>query len=339
MKCADYTSLCWVLREKDPRVSACGRQYRFDFRKIRSQTLRRQLQRYVWENYRSGKKTLATLRQEHSNLRYYEAWLYERGRGSLAQLRRADAEGFPAYLSLIRSKKSGQPLRRITQKHIYDTVRSVYCWYAQKNEHYGRLYGYFPTDVYAGISRETRILSASCGQAEQLFHALLQSPNPCLRHGMFILLSTGIAPSDVLALRADALQYRPQGIFLRFYHHRKRRYRTIPVSAACARAIEAQNAQTKQLRSSAGRRYQDRLFLYCTRTHDVIPPSPDMFRYWLRQLAAQTDRTELTGQRVTCTAFRYLLTQELQREYIPSFIIQELTGCRAAAERRDTLCI
>lgn len=337
MRKTDRTAHCLVLREKNEHVSAYGRQYRFDLGTIRCQPLRRQLRRYILENYKNGTKALTTLRQEYSNLHYYEQWLLERGKSSLLQISRADAEGFPAYLSLIWSKKSGQPLRRITQKHIYDTVRSVYYWYACRNAKYDRLYGYFPTDVYPRIASEVRTLSAPCGQAERLLRALVHCENPCLQNGMLVLLSTGIAPSDVLALRTDALQYRPQGMFLHYYHHRKRCYRTIPVSAVCARAIEAQCAKTAELRAAAGDCGQ-RLFLYRTRDRRVAPPSADMFRYWLRGLAAQNRLPEEACAQVTCTAFRYLLTQELAAQQIPDFVIQELTGCHAA-ERRLPVCV
>lgn len=339
MRTADYSAQCWVFRERCADASDYGRSYRFDFSYIHSQMLRKELQKYVWQNYRGRSKTLATLRQEHCWLRYYEQWLYQRGVQSLAWIDEADVEGFLSYLNLCLSKKTGRPLQRMTQKHIYDAVRSVYVWYSGSSPRYAQLAGYFATDAYPKIGERLRTQSAQNGYAQALTEALRRSDNPCLKHGLFLLLATGLTPSQLLTLRTDALEYRAQGVFLRYYHQRKRQYHTIPVSSTCERVFQELRAQTARLRAVVTRTYRKRLFLYETRDKRVIPPSPDLFRYWLRCLQLQ-ELDMAAGQKpLTCTQLRVSLMRELSEHQIPQVMIQELTGSVSDTERGQFLCV
>lgn len=246
MKRAKRWEQCWLLTETEEASPWKDKVYRFDFSYIRSDKLRRELQDYMWNSYQTGDKMLSTLRQEQSWFRYYEAWLYLHGIDSLAQITAADAEGFLTYLHTCISRKTGLPLRLITQKHIYDTVRTV---------------------------------SATEEQTKRFVCRLDQAENPCLRYGMTILLTTGIAPRDLMRLRTDCLQTGERGISLRYYHHRNRTYRTVPVSRSCVHAVQQLQEQTKELRRMAPEECREQLFLHFDKWEQVVTPTPDLFRY------------------------------------------------------------
>lgn len=141
----------WLLTAQCEESAQCVKQYRFDFSFFRSESLRAEIKAYIWQQLRFESKLPATLRQELCWLRYYEQWLYENEICSLAQITRADAEGFLSYLHVCVSEKTKQPLCMLTQKHIYQTVRGVYRWYACRDRAYVRLLFFFPTDVYARL--------------------------------------------------------------------------------------------------------------------------------------------------------------------------------------------
>ena len=360
MRRSERRGFLWTFTEKD-RHSPWQRSYRFDFSYIRSDRLRRELQDYVWSHYRSKGKTLATLRQEYSWMKYYEAWLYERGIESLSQIRQADVDGFLAYLHTCVSGKTNRPLRLITQKHIYDTVRGIYRWHAVRQPEYACTLQLFPTDVYQRINRVTRTECVSQGDVVKVLQTLERAKEPCLRCGGTILAVTGLSPSDLLSLRTDCIQMRKKGASLRYYHHRKHKFCTIPVSTACVQAVQMLTEQTRQLRQIAPEDRQQQLFLYCDKWGQVITPDPDLFRYWMRraqmtgQLQSEADAqiydagADMSHTRqaaylsnvpdtpdaklLTCTMVRYALLHDMWERKVPYMVIRELTGYPLFSER------
>ena len=330
MRRAKRWEQCWLLTETEEASPWKDKVYRFDFSYIRSDKLRRELQDYMWNSYQTGDKMLSTLRQEQSWFRYYEAWLYLHGIDSLAQITAADAEGFLTYLHTCISRKTGLPLRLITQKHIYDTVRSIYRWYAFRQPEYREALLLFPTDVYQRINRTVRTVSATEEQTKRFVCRLDQAENPCLRYGMTILLTTGIAPGDLMRLRTDCLQTGERGISLRYYHHRNRTYRTVPVSRSCVHAVQQLQEQTKELRRMAPEECREQLFLHFDKWEQVVTPTPDLFRYWMRKLQKNEQKADT---RLTCTMLRCGLVRDMYAYGMPSVIVQELTGCSLYAER------
>ena len=330
---------CWTFAETDQN-SPWRRKYRFDFTYIRSVRLRRELQDYMWHHCRSGVKSLATLRQENSWLKYYEAWLYERGIDSLFQIRREDAEGFLTFLHTCVSKKTGRPLRLITQKHIYDTVRSVYRWYAVGHPEYAAVAQLFPADVYQRINRIVRTDYVSQGEVAQFLQVVEKTKNPCLCFGGTILTVTGLAPADLLSLRTDCIQMGRGGTYLRYYHHRKRTYCTVPVSEVCVRAVQKLKEQTDELRRIAPKEGKQQLFLYCNKWEQVVTPEPDLFRYWMRR-AQEKDLIQeahgksavAAGEVLTATMLRRALIRDMWERNVPYMVIRELTGSAPVTER------
>lgn len=312
---------CWSFTETDPDSQWYGRQYRFDFSYIRSKKLREQFKYYIWKNYRAGDKMPATLRQELSWFRYYEAWLYECGIEALEQIAAAEAEGFLSFLHLCISDKTKRPLRLITQKHIYDTVRAIYRWYAWRQPEFLAAAELFPGNVYQRINRIRRQQEVPAETAELFMKALKQNDNPCLRCGGKILAATGIAPGDMLGLKIDCLQKSSGGVSLQYYHHRKKAYRRIPVGAGCLEAVKELEAQTAELRRYAPEDVKQRLFLHCGKWDQVIVPDMNLFRYWLRRLMEH----EENGGTPTCTQLRYACAQDMLSVMQP-LAVQELTG-------------
>lgn len=346
--------LCWTFTETN-KHSPWQRRYRFDFSYIRSVELRRELQVYLWYHYQSKDKTLATLRQENSWFKYYEVWLHERGIDSLIKICQADVDGFLTYLHTCVSKKTNRPLRLITQKHIYDTVRGIYRWYAFRQPEYVHALQLFPTDVYQRINRVTRTECVSQGDVEHFLQMSEQSENPCMRCGGTILAVTGLSPSDLLGLRTDCIQIGEKGAYLRYYHHRKRTYRTLPVNEACVQAVQTLKEQTEELRRLVPEERRQQLFLHCSKWEQVITPDPDLFRYWMRraqmadQLQSEPDAQKCDGgsdvlhaqavahtpdaQLLTCTMVRYALLRDMWERKVPYMVIRELTGYPLFSER------
>lgn len=151
---------CWLLLEQPEHAAKPVKRYKLSFAFFRSEQLKTEIQIYMRQQLRFEQKKPATLRQELCWLRYYEAWLYERRVASLAQITRADAEGFLSYLHICVSKKTGQPLCMLTQKHIYQTVCGIYRWYAFRSRAYVQPFLFFPTDVYARIGKASYEKSA-----------------------------------------------------------------------------------------------------------------------------------------------------------------------------------
>lgn len=339
MRRAECRKLCWVLPEEElhsPWKKSC----RLDFSYIRSAGMRREIQDYMWYQYHSGRKKPSTLRQENSWLKYYEAWLYGRGIDSLFGIRREDAEGFLTFLHTCVSNKTGRPLRLITQKHIYDTVRSVYRWYAIRCPEYAAAARLFPTDVYQRINRIVRTDHVSQEEIAQFIQVLEKTKNPCLCCGGTILTMTGLAPADLLGLQTDCIQMGREGTYLRYYHHRKRTYCIIPVSQVCVRAVQELKEQTDELRRLAPKERQQQLFLHCNKQNQIVTPDPDLFRYWMRRaqekdLLQEEKNMSATsaGEAMTATMLRHALIRDMWERNVPYMVIREMTGFSSVTER------
>ncbi|MDD7176689.1 MAG: tyrosine-type recombinase/integrase [Lachnospiraceae bacterium] len=341
MKRPKGDEICWSFPETDPD-KPWKKNYRFDFSYIHSVALRKELQDYIWGCYRNGDKKLATLRQEHSWFKYYEAWLSDRGITSLARVRRVDVEGFLTYLHTCISKKTGRQLRLITQKHIYDTARGIHLWHAVHKETYADSLRAFPSDVYQKINRITPLEAASRDDVARFLQCLEQTDNPCLRCGGRILAETGLSAGDLLDLRKDCIHTDHTGAHLRYYHHRKRRYCVIPVSQACVRAVQTLIGQTEALRSGA----EQHLFLYFDKRMQVCTPSPDVFRYWMRcaQRAGGGEHADALQEAaaacnmphedlMTATRLRQALFYDMWEQKVPYMVIRELAGVPLFSER------
>ncbi len=316
-----------LLVERDAHSQWYGKTFRLDFSDIRSERLRGQVKHYIWKNYRAGDKTPATLRQEVSQLKYYETWLWERKIDALEHIRREDAEGFLTFLHTCSSKRTGGTLRLVTQKHIYDTVRGIYRWYAAGNDAFAEAAELFPRDVYQRINRSIRTGRLSREKKERFLQAIEQADNPCLRYGGTILAATGISPSDLLGLETDCLTRDENGVRMRYYYHRGRTYRTVPVSPGCASAVEHLREQTEGLRRLAREETGRHLFLHYSKWEQVIVPDADLFRYWLRQLLACGEEKE----RMTLTQLRYARVKEMLMLEVPALVVSEVTGAAWAA--------
>lgn len=343
MKRPKGDEICWIFPETDPN-KPWKKNYRFDFSYIRSVTLRKELQDYIWGCYRHGDKTLATLRQEHSWFKYYEAWLSDRRITSLARVSRVDVEGFLTHLHTCISKKTGRQLRLITQKHIYDTVRGIHLWHAVHNETYAASLRAFPSDVYQKMNRITPSDYASRDDVTRFLRYLEQTRNPCLRCGGRILAETGLSTCDLLDLRTDCIQTDHTGAHLRYYHHRKRQYCVIPVSRTCVRAVQTLIGQTEALRSGTGA--EQRLFLYFDKHMQVCTPSPDVFRYWMRcaQRAGGSEYADALQEAdascnmpgedlMTATRLRQALFYDMWEQKVPYMVMRELAGVPLFSER------
>lgn len=350
---------CWIFTETD-KHAPWKREYRFDFSYIRSTKLRGELQDYMWYHYRKKDKTFATLRQEHSWFKYYEEWLFERQKDSLFQICRVDAEGFLTYLRTCISPKTGQSLRLITQKHILNTVRGIYRWYSMQQPECAAFVQLFPKDVHQRIHRVTDESGVSQDAVARFLNILEHAHNPCLRCGGTILAMTGLSPADLLGLQTDCIEMGEKGARLRYYHHRRGRVRTIPVSNACVQAVQELQKQTDELRMGAPEEHRHQLFLYRNKWEQIVTPSPDLFRYWMRCAQTEHKRQNETvrqhadigksanaGQEMdapaelpdtamlTATMVRNALFSDMRERNVPYMIVQELSGHYLLTERGD----
>lgn len=327
--------------------SPWGKNYRFDFSYIRSAALRLEFQDYMWHQYRSGRKNPATLRQENSCFKYYEAWLHERGIDSLFRIGPADVDGFLTYLHVCVSPKTNRPLRLITQKHIYDAVRGIYHWHALRRPEGIAAAQMFPTEVYRKVNCIARTGYVEQREVTDYLQALEQEQNPCLRWGGRILAMTGLAPGDLLSLRTDCLQDAKTGSFLHYYNHRKRDWVRMPVNKTCVQAVQALRAQTEELRRLAPPKKRQQLFLHRDKHRQIIVPDPDLFRYWMRRVQRAScahdaqnrmDAGAASGSRMmTATMLRRALVDDMRERNVPYMVIQELSGNPFFAERRNLL--
>lgn len=324
----------WRLTDKDPESQNFGRVYRFDFSYIRNAVTRSILKEYVWANYRTGNRSLRSLRERLLKLKYFEAFCSFGETPSLRDINNETVTKFITFLRLQQSSSTGKPLSYVYQKSCLDTLKSLVNWCRIYMTEYAPQKEVFTGNEYLGVNRRLKIDFIPDDVMDRINHALKEEENPYIKYGTIILETTGMRPGDLLLLRTDCIQEHPiSGHTISWFDHKNRKDRDrLPVPAECVEAVRRLTEVTATIREKADADIQDRLFIYKpwlgTNKREIIIVSRLVFSQWYRLFARRHGITGNDGRiyNITARKFRRTLATDMLSRGANIKVIQEVLG-------------
>jgi integrase len=162
---------------------------------------------------------------------------------------------------------------------------------------------------------------AQLGAAE----ALARLPDPTTRHLLVVLVETGLRAGDACRLRRDCLLADSVGWpCLRFMNTKAAAEQLVPLTAAAAEAVRAQQAEVQA-------RFPSSPFLFPAPTANPDGARPFTYNCLRQRLRRWQDEIDLRGAaglpvRVSAHQFRHSFGTRLINQGVPQHVVQRLLG-------------
>ena len=323
----------WHLQDKDPESQYYGRTFHFDFSYIHSANMLSVLKDYVWQNWKSGSKTLSTLHLE-SNFKHFVAFAQMHNISSFKDLNNSKVELFLSYLRTIISDKTGNPLSYKSQKCYFDSLKGVISWcriHRPNDVPSGEI---FTGNEFTRVDYRVKIDFIPDDVLTKINISLIDETNPYVKYGIIILESTGMRVGDLLKLRIDCIKpHLISGYTISWFDHKNRKeHPPLPVRSECAEAVRHLIDTTVSIRAEAKDNFKDLLFIHrCPGGHhigQVIPINKDTIRIWLKKYAQDHGIFDANGKpyNLTTHQFRRSLGTDMLSKNIDLNVIQQVLG-------------
>lgn len=265
MKSSQPKGDTWRLMDTDKESLHFGKSFKFNFSSISNQEIKDVIKDYVWQNYRTGNKSLGTLYNVGiSHLKYFNAFAEENKISSLRHLTNTAVENYISYLHTVISVTRKNPLTYRYQKACLDALKSIIHWCQIHRPNDVPPKEIFTGNEYTGTNRKLKIDFIPDDILKQINEALKAEKNPYLKYGIVILESTGMRIGDLLKLTTDCIKsHLISGHTITWFDHKARKERApLPVGAECVMAVDKLIQATKGLREEAGEHIKGLLFIY-----------------------------------------------------------------------------
>ena len=335
----------WDIVDNDKDSQHYGRNFRFDFSFITSETIKDVVKDYTWQNYKVGNIVLSTLyNYVTGNFYYFNNFANTRNITSLTELTNIDVDYFISYLHTTISKERNKPLSSSSQRKCLYVLKNIIYWCQIHRPNDVPANEIFTGNEYIGANRKLKIDFIPDEVVAQINEALKTEENPYLKYGIIILQSTGMRIGDLLKLRIDCIKPHPiSGYTIEWTQHKIRKDKVpMPVRSECVDAINKIIEITEPLRKEAIKRDKDNLFIYryskgynyprgtrnCKYNGKVVSPTPSAFQYWLKKFVRNHDIKDVDGNyfHITTHQFRRTLGTDMLSKGTNINVIQQVLG-------------
>lgn len=254
----------WNIVDKDQQSQHYGKNFKFDFSYISSEEIKDVVKDYIWQNCRTGNKTLVMLYHELSRFQHFNTFAETRNICSFEELTNSDIGHFVSYLHTTISEKTQEPLKYGYQKKMLDTVKSVIHWCQLHQPEMVPDREIFTGNEYTGVNRKLKIDFIPDETLAEINEALKTEENPYIKYGIVILQSTGMRIGDLLKLRVDCIKpHLISGYTMIWFDHKNRRERQpMPIRIECVQAVEKLVEITQELRKVADESVKNMVFIH-----------------------------------------------------------------------------
>ncbi len=324
----------WALIDNDSNSQSYGKNFKFSFSYIESDSIKNVVKTYTWRNYKENNVTLNSLyRYINSHFTKVIDFLNQQQITSLRELTNNDVDMLVSYLNtLISSKGKGYSIN--SKKIVIDSLKNIIRW--------GQLY--MPNEVpkteiftgneYVGINRKLKIDFIPDEVLEKINKVLVNEENPYVKYGIIILQSTGMRIGDMLKLTTISVKpHLISGYTLTWYDHKNRKERQpMPIPNECAMAVEKLIEHTQELRQQADDSIKDYLFIHnptIGKGANILKVVPqNTYQYWLEQFIQNNNIKDTNGEYYNLTShqFRRTLATDMLSKGTDLKAIQEVLG-------------
>ena len=324
----------WHLRDSDVESQHYGRTFHFDFSYIHSEEMKSVVKDYVWQNWKTGSKTLNKLHIDLYRFRHFAGFAVQHRIDSFRELDNTKVDMYLSHLRTAISYKTKKPLSYGFQKNCLDVLKSIIAWCRIHRPEAIPAVEIFSGNEFTGINRRMKIDFIPDEVMAQINTVLKTEENPYLKYGIIILESTGMRSGDLLKLRTDCIQpHLVSGYTISWFDHKNRRERPpMPVRAECAHAVQKLIEITEPLREEADESIKDMLFIYkCPKSHlagQVVVPTQQTMCVWLKDFVKKNNILDTDGKPYNLTAhqFRRTLGTDMLSKGTDLNVIQQVLG-------------
>ena len=324
----------WHLQDNDAESQYYGRTFHFDFSYIHNEEMKSVVKDYVWQNRKTGSKTLYKLQKDLFRFRHFAEFADQHSIYSFRELDNTKVDLFLSYLRTVVSPCTKKPLSYGSQKAYLDAVKSVIAWCRIHRPDAVPAVEIFTGNEFTGINRRMKVDFIPDEVMEQINIALKVEENPYLKYGIIILESTGMRMGDLLKLRTDCIKpHLVSGYTISWFDHKNRRERPpMPVRAECAHAVQKLIEITEPLRDEADESIKDMLFIYrCPTGHlagQVVVPTQSIMHKWLKNFVKKNNILDTDGIPYNLSAhqFRRTLGTDMLSKGTDLNVIQQVLG-------------
>ena len=257
----------WDIVDNDKDSQYYGRNFRFDFSFITSETIKDVVKDYTWQNYKVGNIVLNSLYSYvNFDFYYFNNFANTKNITSLTELTNIDIDCFISYLHTTGSRVRNKPLSSNFQRICLCVLKNLIYWCRIHRPNDVPATEIFTGNEYIGANRKLKIDFIPDEVVAQINEALKTEENPYLKYGIIILQSTGMRIGDLLKLRIDCIKPHPiSGYTIEWTQHKVRRNKApMPVRTECVAAIENLIELTAELRNEADEKDKDTLMIWRT---------------------------------------------------------------------------
>ena len=324
----------WHLQDNDAESQYYGRTFHFDFSYIHSEEMKSVVKDYVWQNWKTGSKTLNKLYIDLYIFLHFAEFASQHCIDSFRELDNTKVDLFLSYLRTVISSNTKKPLAYKSQKKCLDTAKSIIAWCRIHRPDAVPAMEIFTGNEFTGINRRMKVEFIPDEVMAQINIALKTEENPYLKYGIIILESTGMRSGDLLKLRTDCIQpHLVSGYTISWFDHKNRRERPpMPVRAECAHAVQKLIEITEPLRNETDESIKDMLFIYrCPTGHlagQVVVPAHKTMHNWLKDFVTKNNILDADGSLYNLTAhqFRRTLGTDMLSKGTDLNVIQQVLG-------------
>ena len=324
----------WHIQDTDPESLHFGHVFHFDFGFIHSEELKDVLKDYIWQNWKTGNRTLRRLYNAPCRFRFFIEFAKLHNISSLVELDNDKIELFITYLRTAISPLKKKPLSYRTQKDCLDGLKAIVAWCRLHRPEAVPPIEIFTGNEYTGVNRHLEIDFIPDDVMAQINLALKTENNSYLKYGIIILETTGMRLGDLLKLRVDCIKPHLVSVYtISWFDYKNRRERPpMPVRSECAYAVQKLIEITAPLRENADDSVRDYLFIYkCPmgryKGKAAIPTQHTMY-IWLRDFAVKNNIRDTNGEPYNLTAhrFRRTLGTDMLSKGVDLNVIQQVLG-------------
>jgi len=324
----------WHLRDMDENSQWFEKTFHFDFSYIHSSEMKSIIKNYVWQNWKTGNKTLIKLHEDTLKFQHFVKFAEQHRIYNFTELSSTTIDLFLSYLHTLISSSTQKALSYHSQKKIYDSLKAIFAWCSIHCPDAIPSVEVFTGNEFSGVVRHMKVEFIPDETMAQINMALREEENPYLKYGAIILKYTGMRVGDLLKLRTDCIKpHLISGYTISWYEHKNRRERPpIPVRSECAHAVQKLIEITEPLREEVGNSIKDLLFIYrCPNGHlkgQVIVPSQKTLRIWLKDFTKKHNILDTNGEPYNLTPhqFRRTLGTDMLSKGVDVNVIQQFFG-------------
>lgn len=329
----------WNLKDNDKESQHYERNFKFNFSYISSEEIKDVVKDYVWQNYRTGNRTIYKLYTADLTLfKHFTSFANRMNINTLKYLTNTDIDNFVSYLHTNISETTKKPLSYQSQKKVLDTFKAIIAWCQIHKPQAVPNREIFTGNEYTGVNSKLKIDFIPDDVLAQINEALKTETNPYVRYGIIILQSTGMRIGDLLKLRIDCIKpHVISGYTITWFDHKTRKERQpMPIRSECVKAVEKLIEATKEIREEADDSLKDILFIsrylngkqYGENNGEIAIPTTRGMKYWFNTFIKRNNILDTNGELYNLTShqFRRTLGTDMLSKGTNINVIQQVLG-------------